>query len=494
MAASIPASEIVNIIPGVIGAGGTGLDLSGLILTDSLRAPTGAVLRFATAAAVADYFGATSAEATQAAIYFRSYRNATSVPAALLFAPYAAAARAAWLRGGTLGLTLTQLKALSGNLTVTFGGSALTSSAINLTAATSFSNAATIIQSAFTTPPFTVTYDSTADAFLFTSTATGAAATIVEASGTLAVPLKLTTATGAVLSQGAVASTPATAMAMVQDQTQNFASFSTIFKPTDADFVAFARWTNGKGNRFLYVGWTDSAAAVTNNDTTSPAYLVRAEELSGTASVWSNVPDKATFIMGYVASLDFNRTGGRTVAAFRSGVGLLADVTSQTVAANLTANGYSFYGTYATANDDFTWIYNGQVSGDFRWIDSYVNQIWMNAQFQLSWMSLLGSVGQIPYNDEGYELLRAGLLSDIETAVSFGAIRAGVSLSDAQKAIIVGLVGRDVSDVLFTDGWFLSIQDPGAAVRAARGSPICTFLYTDGQSVQKITLSSLMVQ
>lgn len=494
MAASIPASEIVNILPGVIGAGGTGLDLSGLILTDSVRVPMGSVLQFSTAAAVASYFGSTSPEATQAGVYFRSYTNAFAVPAFLLFAPYAAATRSGWLRGAALGLTLAQLKALTGTLTITFGGSALTSSTITLTPATSFSNAATIIQAAFTSPGFTVTYDSVADAFLFTSTATGAAATIVEATGTLAAPLKLTTATGAVLSQGAVASTPATAMNSVYDQTQNFASFTTIYKPADADFVDFARWNNTKSNRFLYVGWTDNGAATTNSDTSSPAYLVRAENLSGTAPFWSTTPDKASFVLGYVASLDFNRTNGRTVAAFRSGTGLLPDVTSQTIAANLLANGYSFYGAYATANDRFTWVYNGQVTGSFAWIDSYINQIWMNSQFQLSWMSLLGSVGQIPYNDEGYELLRAGLLSDIETAISFGAIRSGVLLSEAQKAIIVGIVGRDVSDAIYNVGWFLSIQDPGAAVRAARGSPICTFIYTDGGSVQKITLSSLMVQ
>lgn len=494
MAASIPASEIVNILPGVIGAGGTGLDLSGLILTDSVRAPIGAVLRFTSAASVADYFGSTSAEANQAAIYFRSFNNTFTVPNALLFAPYAVSARAGWLRGGRLGLTLAQLKLLSGTLTITFGGTAQTSSAINLTAATSFSNAATIIQAAFTTPAFAVTYDSVADAFLFTSTATGAAATIVEATGTLAAPLKLTTATGATLSQGAAISTPATAMDAVYDQTQNFASFTTIFKPADADLVSFARWNNGKANRFLYVGWTDSAAATTNNDTTSPGYLVRQEDLSGTYLLWTPVADKATAGMSYVASLDFNRTNGRTVAAFRTFSGLLPDVTSQTIAANLLANGYSFYGSYATANDEFTWFYNGQVTGDFAWADSYINQIWMNSQFQLSWMNLLGSVGQIPYNDEGYELLRAGLLPDIETAVSFGAIRSGVALSAAQIAVIVGIVGRDVSDALFTTGWYLSIQDPGAAVRAARGSPICTFIYTDGQSVQKITLSSLMVQ
>lgn len=494
MAASIPASEIVNILPGVVSAGGTGLVLSGLYLTDSERLPMGAVSRFTSQTAVADYFGSLSEEATQAGIYFRSYTNKFATPAALWFAPYAAAARAGWLRGGSLGLTLAQLKALSGTLTITFGGSALTSSTITLTSATSFSNAATIIQSAFTSPGFAVTYDSIADAFLFTSTATGATATIVEAGGTLAASLKLTTATGATLSQGAAVDTPASAMDAVFDATQNFASFSTIFMPTDEEFLDFARWNNGKENRFLYPGWTNNTAATTNSDTSSPGYLVRAESLSGTAPIWSPTADKASLIMGYVAALDFNRTNGRTVAAFRSASGLTADVTSQTVAANLLANGYSFYGSYATANDEFTWVYNGQVTGDFAWIDSYVNQIWMNNQFQLSWMSMLASVGQIPYNDEGYEQLQSGIQTDIETAVNFGAIRAGVTLSEEQKAEITNIVGKDVSDTIYTQGWYLSIQDPGAAVRAARGSPICTFFYTDGGSVQKLTLSSLMVQ
>ena len=166
----------------------------------------------------------------------------------------------------------------------------------------------------------------------------------------------------------------------------------------------------------------------------------------------------------------------------------------QTIANNLLANGYSFYGTYATANDEFTWLYNGQVSGDFAFIDSYINQIWMNNAFQLSLMALLRDVGQIPYNDDGYEMLGAGIQSDITNALDFGTIRAGVALTESQKAQANAIAGLDITDTLFNRGWYLSVVDPGGTVRAAPGSPVCTFLYTDGQSVQSITLSSLMVQ
>lgn len=494
MAASIPASNIVNVIPGVISAGGTGLDMVGLFLTNSVRAPYGLPLSFASADAVAAYFGPTSDEALRAATYFNGYVNSFIKPAFLRFAAYATAARAAWLRGGTLGLTLAQLQALTGVLTLTVNGTAYTSSTINLSAATSFSNAASLIQAAFTTPPFTVTYDATAGAFLLTSNTTGTGSTITAATGTLAAPLNLTLATGAIVSPGAAVDVPATAMAALVAQTQDFVSFSTLFLPSDADILAFARWTSGEGNRFLYVPWLTPAAAVGNSDTTSPARVADSEQLSGTAFIYSPSADKAAFVMGYVASIDFNRTNGRTTAAFRRATGLTADVTNETIAQNLLANGYSFYGSYATANDAFTWLYNGQVSGEFGWIDSYINQIWLNNAFQLSLMAFLRDIGQIPYNDDGYELIGAGIQTDIDNAVDFGAIRAGVTLTESQRVQVNSLAGQDIGDILFTRGWYLSVRDPGGAARAARQSPVCTFFYTDGQSVQRINLSSLMVQ
>ena len=494
MANSIPAKDIVNVVPGVISPGGTGLDMTGLILTESARAPVGQVLSFPTARAVSDYFGPTSAEALAATVYFNGYIGATSIPAFLLFSAHVLTARAGWIRGGALGLTLTELQALTGTLIINFGGTPLTSSTINLTSATSFSNAATIIAAAFTSPDFAVTYDAIAGAFLFTSTATGDTATIVYATGTLAEGLRLTAATGATLSQGADAQTAAETMQTVTDQTQNFVSFTHLDELTDDEIVEFATWNGTQDDRFLFVAWTDAAAAITNSDTTSPAVRIAALELSGTACIYAPTPDKAVFVLGYAGSIDFNRDNGRTVAAFRRGSGLSADVTNQTVANNLLANGYSFYGSYATANDEFTWLYNGTVSGPFAFIDSYINQVWLNNAFQLSLMSLLGAVGQIPYNDDGYELIAAGLTTDINNAVDFGAIRSGVVLSESQRIILTGLAGQDISETIFVRGWDLVIQDPGPTVRAERGSPICTFFYTDGQSVQRINLSSLMVQ
>ena len=147
---SIPASFFVNVIPGVISPGGTQLSLTGLMLTTSTRPPIGTVQSFPNAAAVSAYFGAASAEYAEAQVYFNGFTNSTAKPAALLFAQYPwTAPVGAYLRGGSMAtVPLATLQAISGTIIVTVDGTQYTSSSFNLGSATSFSNAATLIQTA----------------------------------------------------------------------------------------------------------------------------------------------------------------------------------------------------------------------------------------------------------------------------------------------------------------------------------------------------------
>lgn len=150
MTAAIPASQLVSVNPGVVGAGGSGLVLNGLVLTTSSRVPYGTVASFPSAAAVAAFFGNGSPEATIAATYFNGFVNSTIKPGALLFVQYAwAGPVAAYLQSGPVSnLTLAQLQAISGVLTITIDGVTFTSSTFNLASATSFSTAAALIQTA----------------------------------------------------------------------------------------------------------------------------------------------------------------------------------------------------------------------------------------------------------------------------------------------------------------------------------------------------------
>jgi hypothetical protein len=101
-------------------------------------------LSFNSATAVANYFGATSLEAQLADEFFAGYGSS----ATLLFARYPVAGSRAHLFGGDISnMTLAQLQAINGSITITSQGYTFSGS-INLSGVTSFSAAATAIENA----------------------------------------------------------------------------------------------------------------------------------------------------------------------------------------------------------------------------------------------------------------------------------------------------------------------------------------------------------
>ena len=572
---TIPASEIVRVIPGVLSAGGNALDLNGLFLTDSDRIATADVQGFPTALAVGQHFGSTSTEKSLADKYFAGFTGSTQKPGNMMFARYNQADCAAWIRSANLSasMSLTQLKALSGDLTATVDGVARVATALSLASATSFTAAAALIEAGLNASPSTlasftgeisgttltassvtggtlsvgqlvvgagvaastvitalgtgtgldgtyevsvsqtvasesmttepvdvvVSYDSILGSFVITSGITGAASTVAYCTSALATSLKLTSATGATLSQGAAAAVPATLMDAIIALTQNWASFTTTFDPDLAGEntvkLEFSAWNNAQSNRYAYVAWdTDQQPTVTDSAATSLGPLLATNEYSGVCAVYAPDAGKAAFIMGFAASLDFQATNGRATLKFKTQDGLTADVTDVTAASNLAANGYNFVGAYATANDEFVFCAEGVISGDFQWFDTYINQIWLNNQLQLALVNLLVNEKSIPYNRDGYAKIEAAALDPILTALNFGAIRAGVTLSESQKSTVNSAAGKIVDPTITRQGWYLQVLDATPIVRQARGTPPCNLWYADGESVHQITLSSIAIQ
>lgn len=650
---TIPASQIVNVIPSVLGEAGNQLNIVGLGVTQNTRVPIGTVAQFATSSNVANFFGPSSHEAAMAAVYFLGYDGALAAPANMLFAQMPCSAVPAYLRGGNIsGLTLPQLQSISGNLSVLIDGYTRSAS-INLSTANSFSAAAFLIQTALNAAPMNVatctgsigpqtagftgeiqgnvltvtavqngtivdggvmgtlggvaantvitgqlsissgnaggvgtyavsipqavatgsmsetygllsvnsgltgtfalgqtvqgtgaqvsagtiitslvtgvggtgtyvvnnsqtvtsqtidaiptpivvTFDSVSGAFVITSGAQGLESTIAFATGPTSTTLLLTTATGAVISQGADPMTPGAFMNEVVAITTNWATFFTAFDPDfgvpgGAQKLLFSEWTGQQPDlNYAFITWdTDPNPTITVPATGSYGYALQQGDFNGTYLLYQPTDTlKQCFIAGAAASINFNQTNGRITFAFRSQSGLVADVTNATVAQNLISNGYNFYGAYATAAQNFVFNYPGSISGIFLWMDSYINQIWLNAQLQVALMELLTAVGSIPYNPAGFALIDAACAGPIAAALNFGAMRAGVTLSPLEQAEVNSQAGVNIANTLNQRGWYLQVTDPGVAVREARGSPNCTLWYMDGQSVQKITLNSIDV-
>lgn len=491
MANTIPASKLASVTPAVLGTGGTPLGLNGVFITRDVSIPLGSVQSFADADAVESWFGIGSVEASLADNYFLGFDNSQIKPQTLYFAQSNSASVPAYLRSSKLALSLVDLQGLSGTLTLTIDGTARTSSALNFASATSFSAAAALIQTAIGSS-VVVTYDSLRAAFLIKSATAGASSTITYAANALATSLGLTQATGAVLSQGAVAATPASTMALVKAATQNWISFTTMYEPTLADKQAFAAWSNSDGQRWEYVCADSDATASQSGNVTSFGPLMKAAGYNGVCAIWGTL-DKAAFICGAIASIDYTKTNGRISFDYKSQAGLTADVTDATIADNLIANGYNFYGAYATANDQFTGFQSGSVPGVWKWLDPYVNEIWLNNQFQLAMITYKRNSRSVPYNVDGYGGIRAALLDPIKQAINAGVIRSGVVLSEQQKSVMNADAGVQIDTTVFQEGWYLKVADPGAQVRGVRGSPDMTVWYTDGGSVRTMNLSSVAV-
>jgi hypothetical protein len=287
--------------------------------------------------------------------------------------------------------------------------------------------------------------------------------------------------------------------------TQNWVSFTTSFEPDIDTKELFATWAQNQKYRYLYVAWDTDAQAVVNGSTSCFGYIaissafdcvacISGDEAAATAqdeTLEDVVRDTGIFLLGAIGSINVQQTNGRITAAFKSQGGLPVGVYDQTASFNLLANGYSYYGQYNEINNLFNFLYNGQMPGIWKWVDTFVDQVFLNSQFRLALISLLTQITSDPYTQAGYNLIRAAMQDPINQMLNFGGIRAGVVLSESQKAQVNIAAGRDVAGTIEQQGYYLQILDPGAQARANRETPIINFWFTDGGAIQKITLASI---
>jgi hypothetical protein len=514
---TIPASVIANVIPGVLSPGGAGLVMNGLALTPNVLVPSGEVLSFASAQAVSDFFGPSSAEFAYASIYFAGYVNSTQLPSAILFALYnSTAPTSATLRSGSFAnYSLAEMQALAGVLTLTVDGTAFTSSAIDLTGVLSQTLMAVAIAAAFTgTGKPTVAWDAVHSQFVFTSTTTGTGSTITFATGTLSQNLLVTAASGGTLSQGIAVATPSTVMNAVTAVSQNWATMSYLIEPSLSDKKLFAAWFSESDDQYLAVMWDSDANASVSGGAGTFGVWAKANSangimcIGGDPAVGSLGPltmDVAAFVQGMIASINFSQTNGRITLAGKSAQSAAVTPTCESLQTytNLLANGYSCYGAFASRNSGFVFFSNGNMPGSFPWADQYVDQIWLSAQLQLALLNLYTVINDIPYDSNGYGLIRAALVGQptanggvtfdgpINNALNAGVIQVGVSLSSTQAAAVNQAADASVASTIQSNGYYLQILDPGASARNARQTPIINLFYTDGGAVQQFSMSSI---
>lgn len=510
---AISASNIVEVLPRILTGTGSDLVFNGLVLDDNAVLKNNTPTSFSSADSVAKTFGANSDEYTFASTYFSGYANSRVKPSALYFYRLNPASAPAFVRGVELkpADALTALKAITaGTFNITISGNNVALLEHDLSSLNSLTDIASDLQTAIRAKGTatedgvsedidalknaTVEYSATLKAFTVSSGDTGDTASVTSPTGTIAEALGFASDTDTI-SGGANFATVSETMTAVTAQFQNFVTFTTLKEPEDEDAMLLAKWATTQANAgtlYLYVCYDSSAGNLDENNTTCIVEQMKAEEIGATCMCYPD-SEKAAFIMGTAASIAWEQRNGAITLAFKSQNGMGADVQDTDDANALDAHGVNYVGNFATRNDGFVFLYNGQMLGDWEWIDTYLNACWICNALQVQIMSGFTSAGRVPYTEAGYAMIRAWCKDVILRALNNGVIDAGVSLSETQKATLISELGDDYSDEIYNNGYYLQIVDATAQIRQQRKSPTCNFVYTYGGSVHRLTLPALAV-
>ena len=493
---AISASNLVQVLPRILKATGNDLVFNGVVLDSNDTIPSDTPLSFASASEVGEYFGTSSDEYKFAGTYFGGFDNSQVKPATLYFYRLNATASSAWVRGAELDVktALSTITAISsGSITLDVDGVTKQYAEIDLSACTSYSDVASKVQTA-TGGDLTLEFSSQFNAFIIKGVTVGATSTLSVPVGDIATALGFNTET-AVISNGQDANTMAQSMENLTNRFTNFVTFTTLAEATDAEALELAQWATTNYNAgvlYLYVCWDSDANNLDSNSTTVIAEQFKAENVGATCVCYPSY-EMASFIMGVTASIAWDQANSTITYAFKHLSGFGADVEKTSEANALDAHKVNYMGNFATRNDNFILSYNGSMLGEWDWIDTYINAVWLCNALQVQLMAMFQSANRIPYNSVGYAKIRSNCKDIINRAINNGVIDLGVNISDAQKAELTSLLGGDYSDEIKNNGYYLQIVDATASIRQARKTPSINLVYTYGGSVHKLVVPATAV-
>lgn len=483
-----------SITPGVISAQGTALAMQGMLVSDNALLPYGRVLSFSTQSDVGAWFGQESSEYIASGIYFNGYQNATVRPAKLLFSRFVtdSSGVSGWLLSGSFkGKTITDIQTASSTITLTVNSSNVTSGEIALANVTSFDEAAKAIETAIG-GKVTVSWLPVQQRFLISSTTKGENSAVSTATGDAANMLKLSDSTGAVTSVGAKKSDTSTFLDDLKNRNQDWVLFTTTFTPTVAQSLAFSAWVTNQNYRFGYVPFDNTVDPLVADNDQCLAAKITASQYQNVLPVYGDYRYAMT-VLAYASSLNFDATNGRVSYKFRAFNGLSPNVTSDSDAEALGSNGYTFYGQYGANSIVYSYAADGAITGSFKWLDTFLCQVWINANLLGAFANVFTENQSFPFDEEGYTSLRASVIDVAEKAKTFGAIRTGIALDASQVQQVTSMAGKDISQSLFSEGWYLFIPTQNGTNRNERKLTGAIFFYTDGSLIQSISLASIDV-
>ena len=486
-------STFITINGKVIQSTASGFTPQLLILTENPILPTGTVEPFTTAAAVSAYFGTTTnpsdssnyyVDSTNAAAYFSASpsKGAGNTPTSVLFYRYVGSNTAAFTRSAAVYATtsLASLQAVTaGTLNMTWNGTPYEATAINLSADNNLAAMAATIQTAVQLvsglSAATVTYDTVTNGFTVTFAYSGANTVgYITASGSgstdqLAQKMLITQATGAVLSQGLAAQTPAQVMTAVTNLTNNFATFVPNFDINISGYaivLGLIAWAQSQTYFFLPLfydylgGGTEPITAPMRQAIIDGGYGQRSvNPWTVSANEMDMIVNPAAItlpfaVAGVVASYNFNTTNGLIQLNATTFTGITPVITNQPdLSLLLNTFGTNSYCNLNTRNNNFQWFETGSIGGNYGWIDTIVGYMWLADQCQVQLATLMQNLPSIPYDN--LSQINATLDPIFQQGLSNGVVQKNIPLSPTQQQELISQVGYNFAPIMYNNGYYI---------------------------------------
>jgi len=500
---AISISKYVDIVSGVGGSGTVRQrDLIGRIFTDNPRVPSDSIVELTTAADAASYFGSSSEEYRRALFYFSWISKNITAAKKLQFARWAKTAAAPRIYGARLAVTLADLATITaGSLELTAGDATASLTGMDFSAATSFADVATVLQTAIraeTGAQFsaaTVTFDAVASAFNFVGSVSTAAPISVEVStDPNDVALRIGWGPSAVFSPGVSITSLTATLDASADASTNFGSF--LFMPTlsTSEVAEVAAWNGARNVEFMYCVRCDD----TNRDALGAALIGEA----GTALTYAPVATQFDEMvpMTILAATDYTRRNSVQNYMFQVFPDLTAKVATNTLSAALDVLRINYYGVTQTAGQLIAFYQRGVLGGGQQDpVDQnvYANEMWLKDTARAVILSLLLSVGRVPANASGRGAIMAVLQEGaIDPALTNGVISVDKALTAVQKLYITDITGDDLAWYQVQDkGYWLDAQMIPTTTTDGRTEfkAVYTLVYAKDDAIRKVEGSHILI-
>lgn len=495
----IPFSYFVKIVSTGISAGFTFNRLNALVITTPVE-PHSQIEEFTSPADVGKAYGVISKEYVYAQKFFGYLGKSATMAERLTFWNYSPIASGAALVGARVRLLSNIL--VNGGFSIAVNEGVLTDISVDLTKATSFAEAANIINNALTIASVGATcdYDSKKGGFVISTVLKGISSSITFASAAhtgldISGLLGLAQVSGASAVEGKDGQSLAELLNAIALANGNWVTISTLnpLSPS-TDFKTISEWTAASEGRYLFIAHDEQVGLKKD----SP--LVYEDLFGNDGFVVNAMPDGSinALVQGAIASVDFSVTNGAMNFNFisadtwkKDAVGTeseLNGVNTQRVNTVYRMGGYG--------QSQSLWGEGSIFGKTFSDLSGYCGNTWLKAQFELAVANLLINQPLIALRGTG----GSGLLSNSFQAVVDRAIIGGIivkvgmdGLTATEKAAVITATGDTAATTIIEEtGYYIrpqSLTEEDITLGRLR----VLFLYTRNVPVNRVAIQNYVL-